>query len=288
MTTTTSKSASSATPAPYSATPPYLVCHIQTPDGRLYQINGCGFVTPDLHQATRHPVDPGRDWLVLEGPVDPPDGNIHCVAPLFITRATPDQVEVAWGSRTLRLSPDDLVAEAGRRVWRKVQHFHRTGYPFGQNVQLAHNGSGPSFACFNIEIHPPSGETGYLHPAPDGWDSSPRDIQTHLGLLGFAILRPGDNTGNPTVWRRPLHGADGAILLETGLGTRSEGLVVEVAGAPAFRVTGFHPSGSHASLHRQLVALIRALESPHIPDGLPSLIATLFPAPLQILTRPCP
>jgi hypothetical protein len=63
---------------------------------------------------------------------------------------------------------------------------------------------------------------------------------------------------------------------------------VAVPGSPVCRIAGFRPSGSHANLHRQLVDLIRALDSPHIPDGLPSLIAALFPPPLQIQIRPCP
>ena len=114
-------------------------------------------VSPDFSTARADVIGTGGvlfRGLRCHGYKPDPTDAIHCVAPLFITRATPDRVEVTWGSSTLRLSPGDLVAAAFRLVWRKVKHFHRAGGPFGANVQLAHDGRGPCFACFNIEIHP--------------------------------------------------------------------------------------------------------------------------------------
>lgn len=285
--TTTANPTSSAIAIPYIEFPPYLVCHIQTSGGRFYHVGGKGFVTPHLNEATRHPVDPGRDWLALDGPIDH-CGSIHCIAPLFITRVAESHVEVSWGNRHLHLSADDLVAQAGRLIWREVKHLHRGGYPFGPIVQLAHDEQAPAFAYFNIEIHPPPGQTAFLHPAPDDWDGTPRGIQTHLGLLGFSMIRPSENGGRPALWSRPVGAGGGRILLETGVGTRVESLAIKAAGQPAITVTGFQQHRRHRNLHPQLVALIQALESVDTTPNLRSLVAGLFPAPLQILTPSCP
>lgn len=276
MTTTTEKPSSDARSASFQDDPPYVIFHIQTPAGRLYQVNGAGFETQDPDLATRHPVSPDIHYFRLDG-VAGCHQNIHCSAPLFITTGSPEQTELYWGNRRLLLCPDDLVAQAGRLVWAKVKHFYRGGYPFGPVVRIVIDGPEEKVAPFNIEIHPPRGQLGFLHPAAHDWDSSPRSIQTHLGLLGFSIENRLGPDGVSTIWRRPLEGIVGDLLLETGVGSLVQSLTVEIAGQPPCKVSGIGETGSHNDLHHKLLSLIRSLQFSDGPIILPSLISSLFP-----------
>jgi hypothetical protein len=260
---------------PSRETPPYVVFHIQTPAGRRYLVNGEGFVTRDSDEATRYPVTPEIRHFRLEG-VPIGTRGVHCSAPLYITATSPDQVEVYWGNRRRLLCPDDLVVQAGRLVWAKLRHLHQGGYPFGPVVRIVTDEPEHQIAIFNIEIHPPPGQIGFLHPAPSDWDDTPRSIMTHLGLLGFSIADRQTTENSITIWRRPLDGTAGEVRLETGLGSRVERLTVEIPGQPSRTVGSISRTGGHNALHRKLISLITALESIGQPADLASLFSSLF------------
>lgn len=266
---------------PPSSTSPFLVFFIQTPEGRLYQVDGKGFSTRNLLKATRHIVDSNTDRIEL---VDSTAGtsNIYCMAPLFITVTATDRVDAAWGNRVFPLLPDDIVAQAWRLVWRDVKHLHRGGHPFGPSVRIATNDRNDGGSLFNIEIYPPSGDLGFIHSTAADWDSSPRSIQTHLGLLGFRIQRPSGSGNTITLWHRGIRGGEGDIHLEADLGTTIRGLSVQFRGKSALRVEGFRLPGCHTKLQRQLVDLINKLESADGSSDLRSILEVLFPEPLQI------
>ena len=262
-------------PAPSRESPPYVVFHIRTPEGRLYLVHGEGFVSTSADEATPYPVTPETRRFHLEG-VPAGTRNIHCSAPLFIAATSTEQAEVYWGNRRLLLCPDDLVAQAGRLVWAKLKHLHQGGYPFGPVVAIVTDESEHQVAVFNIEIHPPVGQTGFLHPAPAGWDDTPRSIQTHLALLGFSIADRHTTENSITIWRRPLAGTGGELRLETGLGTRVESLTVEITGQPPHTVGEISRTVGHNALHAQLISLIQSLESDPSPD-VASQVSKLFP-----------
>lgn len=266
---------------PPSSTSPFLAFYIQTPEGRLYQVDGKGFSTRNLLKATRHIVDPNIDRIKLAETIAGL-GSIHCIAPLFIAVTTTDRVDAAWGNRVFPLLPDDLVAQAWRLVWREVKHLHRGGHPFGPSVRIATIDRNDGGSLFNIEIYPQSGDLGFLHPAADDWDSSPRSIQTHLGLLGFRIQLPSASGNTITLWHRSIRGGEGAIHLETDLGTTIRTLSVQLGGTSELRVEGFGHLGCHKKLQRQLVDLINKLEFANGSPDLRSILEDLFPEPLQI------
>jgi hypothetical protein len=241
--------------------PPYVVFHIQTPTGRRYQIDGEGFVTPDPDEATRYHVSEKIRHFHLKG-VPIGTRSVHCSAPLLITTTSADQVEVYWGRRRLLLCPDHLVAQAGRLVWAELEHFYQGGYPFGPVVRIVTDEPEHKIAIFNIEIHPPPGQLGFLHQAPADWDATPRKIMTHLGILGFSSASSWTKGDTNTIWCRPLAGACGELWLETGSGALVERLTVDVVGQPICTISATSRKVCHNSLHDKLVALIEALESP--------------------------
>ena len=220
MKTTTASPSQAYSPDSYRESPPYVVFHIDTPTGHIYQVNGKGFSTEHFDEATRYPVTPETENFRLKGAIG---GSqiIGSSAPLYITSASDDLVELTWGNTRLSANPDRLNSQVGGEVWSKLRHLRRGGYPFGPVVKIATDDQDDSIAIFNIRIFPPTGRAEFLHPAPDDWLSCPRSIQTHLGLLGFRFKGRPDSQA-PSIWRRDL--GELTLELKTGIGCRPESL----------------------------------------------------------------
>lgn len=252
MKSTTASPSASITPDSDRDSPPYVVFHLDTPTGHIYQIHGKGFSTEHLHEATRYPVTPETENFRLEGVIG---GSqiIRCSAPIRITSASSELVELTWGNTRLVVHPDRLNSQVGGEVWSKLRHIRRGGYPFGPVVKIATDNDDDSIAIFNIRILPPADSTGFIHPAPDGWLDDPRSIQTHLGLLGFQFKGRPDSQA-PSIWRLDL--GELTLELETGVGSTPESLSLLRKGEPPERIalTG----GTLENLHAILCSFITA------------------------------
>ena len=133
--TTSSVSNPSLRISHHKDTPPYLICHVTVPGGRLHHVAGRGFVArhPDeasLHSAGLRPLH--RSALRHAGDRGPRParmGKPHSGCP-------PRQPH----------RPD------WRRGLAAMRHLKRGGFPFGPVVRVDRPGIPDSFAIFNIEM----------------------------------------------------------------------------------------------------------------------------------------
>lgn len=271
--TTSSDSNPSLRISRHKDTPPYLICHITVPGGRLHHVAGRGFVAHSPDEATRHSAGPEVRALNLDGDVQP-SGYVQCTAPLFVTRVVGDRVRLGWGNRILDAPRGSLIARTGGEVWSALRHLKRGGFPFGPVVRVDRPGNPDSFAIFNIEIHPNGVLSPLDQPESDAWDTDFRSIRTHLVLLGFSEIGPG-------LWCHRLAWKRGWIHLETGTGSRISRITVALTDQPAAIIgnTGGH---THAGLCQRLIDLLRATRPPNPSPDATSLLPRIFPAPFEV------
>lgn len=86
------------TPASHSTcSGPSLVFRRRSPEGERFLVDGRGFVSASLEEATRFPVRPDITsffWKRFDGPLD----QVSALVPLEIRETSPDTAAICWGT----------------------------------------------------------------------------------------------------------------------------------------------------------------------------------------------